>query len=612
MCGIAGSIVWKHGKDAQGFDLDALKNRGPDAQVEIDSHAEQLAVADGFRFRLGHARLSIVDLSEQANQPMRTPDGRYWLVFNGEIYNHAELRKELEQVGIRFRTTHSDTEVLLWGFVHWGRAVLDRLNGMFAFVVVDALEGQIFGARDRMGIKPFFYRFAPGVFEFASEIRALKGPKVINRQAIRQYFHFLQAPGDMTFFEGIHKLEASDCFTWRGDGELKIESWWSPLAGDIDRKADPEELEALLRDSVRLRLQADVPVGAYLSGGLDSSLIAAMASEHQQIHTFSFGFDTQATTYKSELPFARQVAQHIGSIHHEVEADRELFLETVRRTFSILDEPIADTACAPLLLLSEQARDHGVKVMLGGEGADELFLGYRGWWDAHRVYQFWNRLPKPLRPLAAMSFCALYGNRKPDWNTWFRRLRAGQMPMWGGIDALVRHREADFLHQDLLASTVDPYTFVHERMVAQVPANADYFQRMSHFDLRFRLPEQLLARIDRMSMAASVEARVPFLDHRVVEHALRMDALKMGTLQEQKRWLKHIAEKYIPQHIVHRPKDGFSIPLEDVMGEWGSSDALALGHASVLSRSGVRGVRGMSGRELWSLFALKLWLEEVN
>lgn len=607
MCGIAGSIEWKHSKGAAGFNLDALKNRGPDAQVEIDSLKERIAVGDGFRFRLGHARLSIVDLSEEANQPMRTPDGRWWIVFNGEIYNHAELRKQLEDAGVRFRTDHSDTEVLLWGYVVWGRAVLDKLNGMFAFVVVDALEGQIFGARDRMGIKPFFYRFSPGVFEFASEIRALNGPKTINRQAIRQYFHFLQAPGEMTFFEGILKLEAADCFVWNGDGSPRIESWWSPLTEDTDRNADPDEVEELLKDAVRLRLQADVPVGAYLSGGLDSSLIAAMATEHQQIHTFSFGFDTNRTTYKSELPFARKVAQHIGSIHHEVETDKHTFIETVHRTFSILDEPIADTACAPLLLLSELAASEGVKVMLGGEGADELFLGYRVWWDAHRVYQFWHKLPKPLRPLAALSFSMLYGKRKPDWNTWFQRLNAGQMPMWGGIDAMVRHREKDFLAPDFLADTKHPYEFVRERMVDALPPDADYFQRMSSFDLNFRLPEQLLARIDRMSMAASVEARVPFLDHRVVEYSVRLKFPSLGNLESQKILLKQRAKRFLPQEIVFRKKDGFSIPLEDVNDSLHVSDGTLRGVEGIFNPNYSR--HFTAPREKWVLNALSIWIE---
>lgn len=606
MCGIAGSIEWRDSAGVAGFDLAVMRNRGPDAQVEVDSHAEGIRTAADFRFRLGHARLSIVDLSTTANQPMSTEDGRYWIVFNGEIYNHAELRARLEGLGHRFQTRGSDTEVLLLGFVQWGKRVLELLNGMFAFVVVDAHTGTAFGARDRMGIKPFFFRRAKGSFEFASEIRALNGRKEIRLQAVREYFHFLQAAGPGTFFEGIEKLEASECFTLDREGNFKKEVWWHPLQNGTARDTDPEAIHELLRDSVQLRLQADVPVGAYLSGGLDSSVISAIAAEMGGLKTFSFGFDTAATGYKSELPFAREVSAHIGSVHHEVFSDKAAFLDAVHRSFDILDEPIADTACAPLLLLSELARANGVKVMLGGEGADELFLGYRVWWDAHRVYQFWNRLPKPLRPLASASFSAIYGSRKPDWNGWFQRLNKGQMPMWGGIDALVRQKESRFLHPDLIASTRDPYEVVRRHMLEEAPADADYFQRMASFDLRLRLPEQLLARIDRMSMAASVEARVPFLDHRLVEAAMRLPLVDQGELTNQKQLLKKLALRYLPDRIINRPKDGFSIPLSEVMASRSN-----IGFDFLVANSLVRKsfpVPQLSLRELWSVYSLHHWM----
>lgn len=609
MCGIAGSLEWRTSQGVAGFDLTALRNRGPDAQVEVDSHAEGVRCAADFRFRLGHARLSIVDLSTTANQPMSTEDRRYWIVFNGEIYNHAELRLQLEALGHHFRTRNSDTEVLLLGFVQWGKGVLERLNGMFAFVAVDAQSGAAFGARDRMGIKPFFFRRGKGSFEFSSEIRALKGPKEIRLQAVREYFHFLQAAGPGTFFEGIEKLEASECFTLDTEGNFKKEVWWHPLEHGTTRDTDPEAILELLRDSIRLRLQADVPVGAYLSGGLDSSIISAIAAEMGELKTFSFGFDTAATGYKSELPFARQVSEHIGSEHHEVFSDKATFIDAVHRSFDILDEPIADTACAPLLLLSELARANGVKVMLGGEGADELFLGYRVWWDAHRVYQYWNRLPKPLRPLAAASFEVMYGKRKPDWNGWFQRLNQGQMPMWGGIDASVRQRESRFLHPDLLASTRDPYEVVRRHMLEEIPVDTDYFQRMASFDLRFRLPEQLLARIDRMSMAASVEARVPFLDHRLVETAMRLPLTAKGELTEQKVLLKKMASRYLPQEIINRPKDGFSIPLSEVMTP-NAREIDALPNTSNYLFEDLSLI-SLEERELWGVFALELWLAKI-
>ena len=445
-----------------------------------------------------------------------------------------------------------------------------------------------------------------GSFEFASEIRALNGRKEIRLQAVREYFHFLQAAGPGTFFDGIEKLEASEYFTLDSEGNFKKEVWWYPLQNGTTRDTDPEAIHELLRDSVRLRLQADVPVGAYLSGGLDSSIIAAIAAEMGELKTFSFGFDTAATGYNSELPFARQVSAHIGSEHHEVFSDKATFINAVHRSFEILDEPIADTACAPLLLLSELARANEVKVMLGGEGADELFLGYRVWWDAHRVYQLWNRLPKPLRPLAAASFSTIYGSRKPDWNGWFQRLNKGQMPMWGGIDALVCQKESRFLHPDLIASTLDPYEVVRRHMLEEAPADADYFHRMASFDLCFRLPEQLLARIDRMSMAASIEARVPFLDHRLIENAMLLPLHIQGNLTNQKSLLKSMALNYLPNQVINRPKDGFSIPLSEVMTST-ARNRDGLTYASDFIAQDFT-LNSLSERELWGLFALNLWL----
>lgn len=611
MCGIAGSIEWKQSKGANGFNLDALSNRGPDAQAEVNSSKEGISTADGFRFHLGHARLSIVDLSEEANQPMRTPDGRYWIVFNGEIYNHAELRKELEKSGFRFRTDHSDTEVLLWAFVHWGNAVLNRLNGMFAFVIVDALEGRIFGARDRMGIKPFFYRFSDGIFEFASEIRALKCPKFLNLQAIRQYFHFLQTPGEITFYEDIFKLEAAEAFHWDGQNKINKYVWWNPWQESVHRvKISDEEIEALLIDSVRLRLQADVPVGTYLSGGLDSSLLTAIAAKKQNIKTFSYGFAEGVTGYRSELTHAKRVSNWLNTEHHEVVNTPDEYLHSLNRVFSILDEPISDPACAPLLMLSELAKTNGVSVMLGGEGADELFLGYRHWWDAQRLYTAWHKAPKPLRTAIIPSSRHFLATRKPQWHTWLERMNRGQFPVWGGIDASVLSRETEIFTRDFIEATEHPYKYVHRYMINDLPESSDFFQRLSSFDLRHRLPEQLLARIDRMSMAASVEARVPYLDHRLVEKALHMSLSGIGSHLNQKDVLKRISRKYIPDEIAQRPKDGFTIPLSEVLksvhNEYDDLQNLGIFNVSRIKKEKEITTYGALA---WPLHALQLWLK---
>ena len=612
-------MSWGVNSNAFGFDLQKLHHRGPDAFLEIDSrnlkHPNHFAHPESFRFKLGHARLSIIDLSEAANQPMSSEDEAYWLVFNGEIYNHAELRKELTARGHRFRTSHSDTEVLLNGLIEYGVAFLDRVNGMFAFVFIDRYNHSILAARDRMGIKPFFFRSGPGVFEFASEIRALNFPKEINLQAIRQYFHFLQTPGPITFYEDIFKLEAGEAIEWNGQGQFRKWVWWTPWEEDATRtRVSDDEMEELLKDSVRLRLQADVKVGTFLSGGLDSSLVTAIAAQQQPMSTFSFGFVDGIRDYKSELEHARIVSQHLGTKHHEVVATPQEYLDTLNRVFSILDEPIADTACGPLLVLSELAKDNGVTVMLGGEGADELFLGYRHWWDALRVYSTWHKIPKPLRPIMLQFSQRLLQAKKPSWNAWMQRINKGEFPIWGGIDSALLLEETKIFSADFLEATDNPYAYVRRYMFEEMPDESDFFQRLSSFDLRHRLPEQLLARIDRMSMAASVEARVPYLDHRIVEKALHMNVEQIGRLDSQKDILKRISSKYIPKSITNRPKDGFTIPLDHII----PSGRIELPHSfdgTIFARSYLRVNHNFptsSGRDSWPLFALKQWLANAT
>ena len=479
---------------------------------------------------------------------------------------------------------------------------------MCAFVFVDREKQSILAARDRMGIKPLFFRASEGQFEFASEIRALKCPKTVNLQAIRQYFHFLQTPGPETFFEDIFKLEAGELLEWNGRGVLKKSIWWDPWSSGIKRiPVCDEEVEELLKDSTRLRLQADVQVGSFLSGGLDSSLITAIAAQLQTISTFSFGFNEGLAGYKSELAHARLVSKHLGTRHHEVVATPQEYLETLERVFSILDEPISDTACAPLLLLSELAKANGITVMLGGEGADELFLGYRHWWDANLVYRIWHKTPKPLRSLVLYSGHPIFKNKKPTWNAWLKRMANDQFPIWGGIDSSVLHQERQIFSSDFLEATENPYTHVHRYMFEEMADDADFFHRLSGFDLRHRLPEQLLARIDRMSMAASVETRVPYLDHRIVEKLLHIPISQIGSFRTQKHLLKKISTKYIPQSITNRPKDGFTVPLQHVLGQ---SEC----YHSQIQTSNIFNEKYLKSQAKvsWPLFSLNIWLRHCQ
>lgn len=616
MCGIAGAISWATGpeSDLDHFDIATLAYRGPDALC-ITRSAEITQPPAAIRWKLAHARLSILDLDVSANQPMCSADERYWLVFNGEIYNHRPLRVELEAGGSSFRTHHSDSEVLLNACIAWGINALSRLNGMFAFVFVDNLTGEAWGARDRMGIKPLYYRMDNGTFTFASEPKAILEGRTVRREALLEYFRFLQVEGTSTFYQGIDKLPPAHYFTIRGNGAMSLKRYWHPLQGNTGRDCtDVASWSNLLEEAVDLQMEADVEVGTYLSGGLDSSVITALASRGRRVNAFSIGFDGSVPGYVSELPHACRVAQHVGARHYPITISPAEYLAAQERAFNVLDEPIADTACGPLLLLSELARAHGVTVCLSGEGSDELFIGYRHWHDAYRVQRWLGRMPRSLvRAYLALGAPVLAG-RKPDWVKWAKRHLEGRFLLWGGNDAGIQDGRPAIFDTDFLAHAQDPYAAVFAHLELPDMRNADFLQRLSAFDLQFRLPENLLARVDRMSMAASVEARVPFLDHRLVETALRIPVDRLISAKGEKLALKEFARKLLPASIIDRKKDGFTIPLHEILNaaEAKRQTGLILGMDDVLGiyskgfRDRVR--RGeVTGKELWPHYALAKW-----
>lgn len=617
MCGIAGSITWNGVRRPLGdsFDIATLAYRGPDAMCTVDS-TEVYPQPERIAWRLAHARLSIVDLAATANQPMCSVDQRYHIVYNGEIYNHRELRVELEGLGHVFRTDHSDTEVLLQAYIAWGRKCLDRLNGMFAFVVVDNRAGRVFGARDRMGIKPFYYKYVDGVFTFASEPKAILRDREVDRSQLANFFNFRQVAGGNTFFRSIRKLPAAHFFEMEATGEPVPERYWHPL-NESNRTRDLSDLRPcfdLLEHSVELQMEADVEVGTYLSGGLDSSVITALASRNRRVNTFSIGFDDSVPDYASELPYASLVAGHLNTKHHPIIISPAEYLAAQQRVFRILDEPIANDACGPLLLLSEKARAEGVTVCLSGEGADELFVGYRHWHDAYRMDRLLSAVPKFVLDLYLGAGAPLLQRRKPDWVTWMNRRSQGQYIMWGGNDAMSQERPDNMFSKHFLADAKAPYCSVRDFMELDEVKGADFLQRLSAFDLQFRLPEYLLARVDRMSMAASVEARVPYLDHRLVEQAMRIPVDKLVSRAGEKMALKHYAAPMLPDRIIQRSKVGFTIPLHEVLN---TKEAMRnrdmilamddrLDMYSTSFRQDIAAGR-ITGMRLWPHFALANW-----
>jgi asparagine synthase (glutamine-hydrolysing) len=555
---------------------DELRHRGPDdGGVYVDADA---GVA------LGHRRLSILDLSEAGHQPMRSSTGRYVITFNGEIYNFAELSAELAALGHAFRG-HSDTEVMLAAFTEWGveRAVR-RFNGMFAFAVWDAEQRVLFLARDRLGEKPLYYGWVGKALVFGSELKALRAHPAftgdVDRGALALYFRLSCVPAPHTIYRGIRKLPPGKLLTVRANGLLRCDDpvpYWSArevaergAAAPLDEPAEAivDELDKLLRSAVKLRMQADVPLGAFLSGGVDSSTIVALmqAQSTRRVKTFSIGVhDPKA----DEAGHAKRVAEHLGTDHTEHYVTSEEVLAVVPKLPDLFDEPFADSSQVPTYLVSALARKH-VTVSLSGDGGDELFAGYhRHFW---RLWERVTRVPAALRKAGGrgLSFITSQGDawRKLSGLT---SLVTDQNPR-DKLYKLASTLEADSVEQmyvSFVSNWKRPLELVRgatePTCVLTDPtrwANLDSSTRRIMFlDLVSYLPDDILVKVDRASMGVSLESRAPFLDHRVVELAARIP-LALNLRHRHGKWpVRKVLERYVPPSLTERPKHGFGIPL---------------------------------------------------
>lgn len=575
MCGIVG-IVRMAGSEGIDADLlsrmrDTMAHRGPDgAGLWIDEYG---------RVGLGHRRLSIIDLSAAAGQPMSSPDNALRIVFNGEIYNHAALRRELQALGhLDWKTDHSDTEVILRAFAEWGVACVSRLRGMFAFCIWDERRQELWLARDRVGIKPLYYSVQPDRFSFASEIKALledRGQqRAVDEQGLFHYLSFLTTPAPRTLFEGIFKLSAGCWLRVRRDGIIEERRYWEPwdhvqpLAGVSEAEVTSRMME-VLRTSVQLRKISDVPVGVFLSGGVDSSTNTALFSEgaFDPVCTFSIGYSGNPASHPSELPYARTMARSVNARYHERVLDLDDMLDFLPRMVRLQDEPIADATCVPHYFVSELARSKGVTVCQLGEGADELFCGYEGWNRVIRLQHAIDRfIPRPVAFAGATAWrVGSRGNTMPSE----RLLRAArdQPVFWGGAEAFTEIQKRRLLSPRLRREFRDLTSWqeiepIHRRF-QQNAWERSPLNWMTFVDLNLRLPELLLMRADKMSMAASVEGRVPFLDHEFIEFVLSIPtAMKVGN-GTPKYLLKRAVRGLIPNELIDRPKQGFGVPLAD-------------------------------------------------
>jgi len=605
MCGIVGLLCYDGGRVVDRTVLDrmrdAMAHRGPDG-------------GDGWvstdrRIGLGHRRLSIVDLNVAATQPMRNEDGSVIITFNGEIYNHAKLRPELVARGHQFRTDHSDTEVLVHGYEEWGLSgLLDRIEGDYAFAIWDEPKGLLSIARDRIGVKPLYFSRIKGTFAFASEMKALvEHPdfvREIDPYAMYHYLSFLTTPAPLTMMRGIYKLPAGCSMTIDRAGNAKLSRYWDAVPGKgIDRRetaglsdAALEEfyvdgIRDRLRASVEKRMMSDVPMGVFLSGGVDSSTNVALMSQFSSrpVETFTIGFSDYR--HLNEFESANQIARQFGTNHHEVSISKKDMIEYLPKMLHSQDEPIADWVCIPLYFVSKLAHDNGMKVIQVGEGADEQFCGYSGYMSYLKMYhKYWTPfrkyLPQPAQRLAAGTANLLSGMhpKLPIYADVIDRAARSREHFWSGamvFPDLMKRQLVDSAailaanddHADA-AGVLDPgylkldsFNIVRsflDPLDAKFP-DLDPLTRMIHSELRLRLPELLLMRVDKIGMSESLEARVPFLDHKLVEFSMDIPEEWKTRGGEPKYLLKKAVEGLIPDNIIYRKKMGFGAPMSDWM-----------------------------------------------
>ena len=652
MCGIAGFLNLKNNGDYGDWRrsltgmTDALTHRGPDQSgLWLD---QRVGIA------LGHRRLSILDLSENGRQPMHSACGRYVMVFNGEVYNYRDIQKELEaRENVRCWRGHSDTEVMLAAITAWGvEEAVTRFSGMFAIVLWDLKEHRLQLVRDRIGEKPLYYGWADGVFLFGSELKALRAHPAcraeIDRDALCLYLRHNYIPAPHTIYRGIFKLTPGTILTMEAgrpvcgpDRPMVPEAYWRVQDVALNGVATPfpgseneavERLDALLREVVSQQMVADVPVGAFLSGGIDSSTIAAVmqALSPRPVRTFTIGFQEQQY---NEAHHAKDVARHLGTDHTELYVTSEDALAVIPRLPELYDEPFADASQIPTFLVSRMTRQH-VTVALSGDGGDELFAGYNRYLWVQRIWNKIGWLPGGARRALAASLVSI---APETWDCCFSRAMPARFrprtpgdklhKLAGVIDAAdpaeLYYRLVSLWQDpaDVVLGGAEPATRLNRN--SGELAFPDFTQTMMALDALTYLPDDILVKVDRAAMGVSLETRIPLLDHRVAEFAWRLPmALKIR--EGKSKWvLRQVLNRYVPEALVERPKAGFGIPIDSwlrgSLREWGET-LLAedrLRSEGFFNPEPVRKkwLEHQSGSrnwqyQLWSILMFQCWLEQ--
>jgi asparagine synthase (glutamine-hydrolysing) len=608
---------------------DTLVHRGPDDAGEYVEAPSGLG--------LGFRRLAIVDLSPLGHQPMESESGRYVIAFNGEVYNFGEMRAELEPLGHRFRG-HSDTEVMLAAIEQWGLdAAVKRFVGMFGFALWDRKERTLSLVRDRLGIKPIYYAWTRTGFIFASELKALHAyPDFhgeIDPEAVTLYFQHTYIPAPLSIYKGVRKLMPGHVLTLRSprDESAREYAFWSfadavaagqrnPFTGTDEEAV--AELDSLLSTSVRLRMVSDVPIGAFLSGGIDSSTVTAhmQALSPRPIRTFSIGFDQERY---NEAKFAGKVAEHLGTDHTELYVTSQDALDQIPKLPAMYDEPFGDNSAIPTYLLCALTRKY-VTVSLSGDGGDELFAGYDRYATAESMWKRIGWIPQPVRAAASSAMSTIGApmerGSSPSLSGRVRNKLYNASRM-GAADAGVYYYAHGRVSDPVLVSARPPKIQEMEALQPPVPLGTGTELMMYRDTLQY-LPDDILTKVDRASMAVSLEARVPIIDHRVVEFAWRLP-LHMKARGETSKWiLRQVLQKYVPLELVDRPKMGFGSPvgpwIRTELRDW-TEDLLSarrLDQEGHLNTTFVRGLwqEHLSGVNhdfrLWHILMFQAWLAQ--
>jgi asparagine synthase (glutamine-hydrolysing) len=646
MCGISGVIslnnskpnyetlfamsteLSKRGPDGEGYLISndqayaqKLKALNPQSKITSLSHSQFV----GF----GHKRLAITDLSDAALQPMTEFDERYWVVFNGQIYNDVPLRMQLELLGCKFLTHHSDTEVLLNSYKYWGVDCLQKLNGTWSFCIWDSLENTFFISRDRMGVRPMYYAIQNELFYFASEMNALLKNPLLSREisnfAVYDYLTYTSVPAPETIFKSIKKVPASHYAFFKPGDEIKFKKYWSPLENKIDFNGFSEEdiieiIQEKLVVATKLRIPKDVSLGILLSGGVDSTVNLACLSKcyNQKIEAYGVGFEN-ATLYRNELQYARTSAKYFGAELNELVITEDDFFDFIPKISYYQDEPIADTANIPIYFIAKEAQKQNVKVLLGGEGSDEIFIGYQHWRLIYEFEKFFRNSPSLAGGFEYLHRQSVFKNKRAHYQNWSYKIKNNWPVFWGGTELRTERDKQAILTKDFLSSIGSYNSFTPiQNLYQHFLSNNKYdsLKWMTLNDLQNRLPDQLLARLDRMSMAASIEGRHPFLDIELIEFVFNVPSRLKVKQKTEKYLLKKAFKNIVPKEIINRPKDSFTVPLKklfenDKRKKAYTDPILSLNKdCNIFTEKYIKDIfKGDNITEFWNVLNLSLWYQ---